>query len=38
MDVLLFVLYVVMCVRTSNIKLFGTRDHVAVSCIDVFPT
>lgn len=38
MEVLLFELCAIMCVQTSNIKVFGTKDHVPVSCIVVFPT
>jgi len=38
MDVLLCVLYTVMCVQTSSIKVFGARDHVPMPCIDVSPT
>ena len=38
MDVLLCVLYAVMYVQTSSIKVFGTRDHVLVPPTDVSPT
>lgn len=38
MDVLLCVLYAVTCIQTSSIKVFGTRDHVPMPCIDVSPT